>query len=184
MGAHYSAYNNPPFDPPKFMPIPHARYIHPIPTSPNISTHYNITPMSQVSSTSQQLKSPQSHHVKYLNQTWVRLWVKIHPETHSLPSETLYNSRNKSYLPKIKVWDGHRITIIDILIQKRRTLKGKTCDQSQVILKCSWANNNRFPDLDLILYSLWLHILAAEWFFSSLERLRISKIIKPWFLFT
>lgn len=63
----------------------------------------------------------------------VRLWVWSFLRHNSFPSQYLWNSWNKLTIPKIQLWDRHRITIIDIPFKKEK-MEGKRNHQSQAIL--------------------------------------------------
>ena len=99
LGVCYSAYHSPPFRLPKIHATTHQNafisFQHP--------QIVEAIKQSKISiNKSQQLKNPQSHHLSHLNLGWLRISVKIHPETYSLPSVIIYNSGNKLYVPKVK----------------------------------------------------------------------------------
>lgn len=76
------------------MSIPHAKYVHPIPISPKVLTHFSIKSNLNIKS-----KAPKSHHLNNLNQVWLRLDL-VHPERIPLLLQTC-EPGNKSVIPPI-----------------------------------------------------------------------------------
>ena len=75
--GHYSVYDSLPCGPLRFMSIPHAKYIHSIQRSPQLSFHYSSNLKFKISSESHQLKSLKCHQLNHVN--WDRALVMIHP---------------------------------------------------------------------------------------------------------
>lgn len=124
-------YHSLPFVLPDSAYISYAKYVHPIPTFPKVSTHYSINAGSKISCKCHQLKSLKSH---YLNHIRAILWVWYIFGQNSSTSEDMY-FLFLYFAVKIQWWDKHRILIIYILFRMGEKLKGKKGSQVPGIFK-------------------------------------------------
>lgn len=153
------------------MSIPHAKYIHSIPKSPEVSTHYSINSSSKISSTQKSHISSSKSSKLGMSETLSMIhpgakFLSIHEPMKlvwlcwGLNEFTNTNSSNKLSTPKIQCWFRQRITVIDISILKGKKCKERRSHLFQEILKFNPANSIRFQGLGIMFHGSQLSPLG------------------------
>lgn len=96
LGGHYSPHYSSPSSPQRFMSVSHAKYIHFLPRSLKVSSHYSIKLESKkISYKSYQVQSPKSHYLKVDAEAALGI---ILPRAQFLPSVDLRNYKETSHV--------------------------------------------------------------------------------------